>query len=134
MRKDELKTIISNAHKATVLCEHASGNQGFLMGLLNFRWEVLPFLLMNYLMEQLQVPLIMCQGTSEAAQNSKYAQPRQTLNAASSSDSASSQKWFNKVKDEENFGPTTLETIDLIESFSSMYLGVNLCKAFLSGI
>ena len=55
-----------------------------------------------------------------------------TLVAVSSSDSAASQKQFNRLiedyreRDEENFGPATVETIDLIESFCSMHLGINL--------
>ena len=36
--------------------------------------------------------------------------------------------------DEERFGPATTETIDVIETFCSMHLGVNLRKAFLNGL
>jgi hypothetical protein len=41
----------------------------------------------------------------------------------------------NRKSDEERFGPATctVETLDLIETFCSMHLGVNLRKAFLSG-
>ena len=62
-----------------------------------------------------------------------------TLVVSSTSDSASTQKRLNKLieeqrkRDEEKFGPATIETIDLIETFCSMHLGVNLRKAFLSG-
>ena len=63
-----------------------------------------------------------------------------TLVAASTSDSASSQKKFNKLveecrkKDEAKFGHASLATVRLVESFCSMHLGINLRKAFLSGI
>lgn len=59
---------------------------------------------------------------------------------SSTSDSASTQKRVNKLieecrqADEEKFGHATIETIDLIETFCSMHLGVNLRKAFLSGM
>ena len=63
-----------------------------------------------------------------------------TLFTASTSDSASTQKCFNKLieeyreKDELKFGAATLETVDIVESFCSMHLGVNLRKAYLMGI
>lgn len=47
---------------------------------------------------------------------------------------------FNKLlqeqreKDEETFGPTCPEAIELVENFCGMHLGVNLRKAFLEGI
>ena len=57
------------------------------------------------------------------------------------SDSASTQKRLNKLieenrkSDEQRFGlaTCTVETLDLIETFCSMHLGVNLRKAFLNG-
>jgi len=62
-----------------------------------------------------------------------------TLVVSSSSDSAATQKRINKLieeqrqSDEKKFGHATVKTIDLIETFCSMHLGVNLRKAFLSG-
>ena len=59
---------------------------------------------------------------------------------SSTSDSASTQKRFNKLieecreEDEKLFGPASFETVELIENVCSMHLGVNLRKAFLSGI
>ena len=38
------------------------------------------------------------------------------------------------ARDEKRFGVAKLETINIIENFCSMHLGVNLRKAFLSGI
>lgn len=63
-----------------------------------------------------------------------------TLVVSSTSDSAATQKCINKLieecrqGDEHRFGPATTETIDLIETFCSMHLGVNLRKAFLNGL
>ena len=59
-----------------------------------------------------------------------------TLVVSSTSDSAATQKCINKCIedccqiDEERFGPATTETIDVIETFCSMHLGVNLRKLF----
>lgn len=63
-----------------------------------------------------------------------------TLIGSSTSDSASTQKKFNKLlqerreNDEEFFGTTCPEAIELVENFCCMHLGVNLCKAFLDGV
>ena len=63
-----------------------------------------------------------------------------TLIVSSTSDSAATQKRINKLieerrqTDEERFGCATIETFDLVENFCSMHLGVNLRKAFLSGM
>lgn len=64
-----------------------------------------------------------------------------TLVVSSTSDSAATQKKLNQLiddcrqKDEETYGPATVNTstIDLIETFCAMHLGINLRKAFLSG-
>ena len=62
-----------------------------------------------------------------------------TLIVSSSSDSASTQKRFNKLveqqreEDERKFGTNDPKAIDLVENFCCMHLGVNLRKAFLSG-
>ena len=63
-----------------------------------------------------------------------------TLIVLSTTDSAATQKRMNRLikdcrqGDEERFGPATTETIDVIETFCSMHLGVNLRKAFLNGL
>ena len=63
-----------------------------------------------------------------------------TLVVSSTSDSAATQKRINKLievcrdNDEQRFGPATTKTIDIIETFCSMHLGVNLRKAFLNGL
>lgn len=58
-----------------------------------------------------------------------------TLIQSSSSDSASTQKRFNKLLEEkredlEKFGPDGAECIDLVQNFCCMHLGVNLREAF----
>ena len=63
-----------------------------------------------------------------------------TLVVSSTSNSAATQKRINRLiedcrqSDEERFGPATADTIDVIETFCSMHLGVNLRKAFLNGL
>ena len=63
-----------------------------------------------------------------------------TMIISSSSDSASTQKRFNRLleeqrsRDEEVFGEVSPEAFELVENFCSMHLGVNLRKAFLDGI
>ena len=58
---------------------------------------------------------------------------------SSTSDSAATQKRFNKLiescrDDEARFGTAIPETLEIVESFCSMHLGVNLRQAFLSGM
>lgn len=63
-----------------------------------------------------------------------------TVLASSTSDSAATQKCFNKLisqhveADKKRFGEASCDTIELIENFCAMHLGVNLRKAFLEGI
>lgn len=63
-----------------------------------------------------------------------------TLLASSSSDSASTQKRFNKLMqecieaDREKFGMESSEATELVENFCGMHLGSSLRKAFLSGM
>ena len=62
-----------------------------------------------------------------------------TLFSSSTSDSASSQKRFNRlvekcrVEDEERFGPASSEALELVENLCAMHLGSNLRKAFIAG-
>ena len=64
-----------------------------------------------------------------------------TLISCSTSDSASSQKKFNKLvekckeEDEQKFGISSPESnLEIVENFCAMHLGCNLRKAFLQGI
>jgi len=62
-----------------------------------------------------------------------------TLFTSSTSDSASSQKKFNRLvkecqqKDRMKYGPPSAEATELIENLCAMHLGSNLRKAFLDG-
>ena len=63
-----------------------------------------------------------------------------TMIVSSTSDSAATQKRLNKLieecreADENQFGPSTAASMDLVENFCSMHLTINLRKAFLNGI
>ena len=63
-----------------------------------------------------------------------------TLFTSSTSDSASTQKKFNRLveqyreRDEETYGPPSFEAIELVENLCAMHLGSNLQKAFLEGM
>ena len=62
-----------------------------------------------------------------------------TLIVSSTSDSAATQKRFNKLlqgkreEDEKQFGPIGQNAVEIVENFCYMHLGVNLRKAFLKG-
>lgn len=63
-----------------------------------------------------------------------------TIIATSTSDSAATQKHFNvlvekcRMEDEAKFGTPQMEAFELLENFCSMHLGINLRKAFVSGL
>ena len=153
MRKDEMKTI-SNAHKATVLSHHTSGfrintdgttKQQKKLGGVAINDMVVS---VNELSDGTSATAIsdvsreleMLRETAHALKLPNADSINWTLIVSSTSDSASTQKRFNKLieecreSDELRFGPATLETIDLVETFCSMHLGINLRKAFLGGI
>ena len=156
MRREEMKTI-SSAHKATVLCEHATGNKGFRLNTdgTTKAQKTLGGLAINDMVVSVnELP----DGTAKSAitdVSRELEKLRETAHAldmpnpdsinwtllvSSTSDSASTQKRLNKLieecreADEKVFGPATLQTVDLIENFCAMHLGVNLRKAFLGGI
>ena len=156
MRKCELATI-SNAHKATILSECASGGKGYRLntdGTTKQQKKVGGVGINDMVISVNQLP----DGTAASAikdvsrELEKLREIARTLHlpnadrinwtlfAASTSDSASTQKLFNKLiaecreGDELRFGAATVETVEIVESFCSMHLGVNLRKAFLNGI
>ena len=156
MRREELRTI-SNAHKATILCEQAAACKGFLMntdGTTKAQRKIGGVAVNDMVISVNEL----ADGTAESAVadvSREFEKLRRTAHAlglpnpnsinwtllvASTSDSASTQKRINRLieqcreEDEIKFGPATIETVDLIETFCSMHLGVNLRKAFLSGI
>lgn len=156
MRKEELKTI-SNAHKAAVLCKQASNKEGIRMnsdgttkaqrklGGVAFNDMVvsvneLPDGSAQSVIADISRELEKLRKTAHALHLPNANSINWTLLVSSSSDSASTQKRLNKLiverreADEKTFGPASFETIDLVENFCSMHLGVNIRKAFLCGI
>ena len=156
MRREELKTI-SNAHKSTVLSEQAAQGGGFHLntdGTTKAQKKIGGVVINDTVVSVNELP----DGTAMSAINDISRELEKlrktahdlglpnpnsinwTLLLSSTSDSASTQKRINKLieecrkADEERFGPATQETLDLVRNFCSMHLGVNLRKAFLSGI
>ena len=155
MRKSELKTI-SDAHKAKVLSEKAS-ETGYRLntdGTTKAQKKIGAVAINDMVVSVNELP----DGTAASAVHdvSRELQTLReiahalkmpnadtinwTLLVSSTSDSASTQKRFNKLieecrdNDEKKYGPATSKTIDLVENFCSMHLGINLRKAFLSGL
>lgn len=91
-------------------------------------------------MEDVSKELEKLRETAHALQLPRADRINWTLFTSSTSDSAATQKRFNKLiqdcrdKDELQFGSATPETLEIIESLCSMHLGSNLRKAFLSGM
>ena len=152
MRKDELKTV-SDAHKAMVLCENTSqvGLSLNTDGTTKAQRKIGAVAINQMVISVNELP----DGTAasavddvsrelhmlrETARALRVPNADTTLLVSSTSDSASTQKRFNKlidqcrVTDENLYGHATFETVELIENFCSMHLGINLRKAFLSGV
>ena len=155
MRKAELKTI-SDAHKANVLCENTS-EKGFRLntdGTTKAQRKIGAVAINDMVVSVNELPdgsaMSAVHDISRELENLRQMahalkMPNAdtinwTLLVSSTSDSASTQKRFNKLIEEcryndvEKFGPATSETVDLVENFCSMHLGINLRKAFLSGL
>ena len=155
MRREELGTIC-DAHKATILCSDSALTRGISLntdGTTKHQRKLGGVVANDMVLSVNELP----DGTAisavddisrefeklrRAAQMLGLPNPNSinwTLVVSSSSDSASTQKRVNKLieehrkRDEDEFGPATVETIGLVETFCSMHLGVNLRKAFLSG-
>ena len=157
MRKEELK-IIADAHKAHVICSDASKGKGIHLntdGTTKQQKKLGGVVANNMVVSVNELP----DGKAISAVEDisrEFEKLRRvaemlgipnansinwTLVMSSTSDSASTQKLLNKLieekrqSDEEIFGQATctVEMLDLIETFCSMHLGVNLRKAFLSG-
>ena len=156
MRSEELKTI-SSAHKAIVLCEHATESKRFRMntdGTTKAQKKLGGLAINDVVVSVNELP----DGTAKSAitdisrELEKLCETAHALNMpnpdsinwtwliSSTSDSASTQKRMNKLieecseADEEVFGPATPKTVDLIENLCAMHLGVKLRKAFLDGV
>lgn len=156
MRKEELKTIC-DAHKATVISELTSKSKQLHLntdGTTKNQKKIGGVVANNFVLgvNELQdgSAASAIDDISREFEKLRYAasmlglpNPNSinwTLVVSSTSDSAATQKCMNKLiedcrqSDEEKFGPATIQTIDVIETFCSMHLGVNLRKAFLNGL
>lgn len=152
MRKCELATV-SNAHKATVLSE----SEGFKLntdGTTKHQKKIGGVGINNMVisvnevadgtaisaLEDVSKELEKLRETAHALKLPSANRINWTLITSSTSDSAATQKCFNKLiedrrdSDALQFGSATTETLDIIESFCSLHLGINLRKAFLSGM
>ena len=155
MRNEELKTIC-DAHKATVLCSDSGKSKGINLNTDGTTKQQRKLggvvtngivLGVNELPDGKAISAIEdiskeFEKLRKIAQTLDLPNPNSinwTLVISSMSDSAATQKRINKLieeqrkNDEEKFGPATVDTIDLVETFCSMHLGVNLRKAFSSG-
>lgn len=152
MRKDELSTI-NNAHKVSVLSEASSFHLN-TDGTTKNQKKLGGIVINDVVISVNEV----CDGTASAAVDDisreldvlretakalgipNAESINWTLLVSSTSDSASTQKCLNRLveerrqEDAQRFGVATAETIGIIENFCSMHLGVNLRKAFLSGM
>ena len=157
MRKEELK-IISDAHKAHIICSDASKGKGIYLNTdgTTKQQKKLGGVVANDMVlsvnelpdgksisaiEDISREFVKLRRIAEMLGLPNANSINWTLVKSSTSDSASTQKCLNKLieekreSDEERFGSATctVETLDLIKTFCSMHLGVNLRKAFLSG-
>ena len=150
MRKDELTTV-SNAHKATVLSESSSFhlNTDGTTKKQKIAGVVINDVVISVnevsdgaaitAIEDISSELKKLRETAQALGMPNATSINWTLFVSSSSDSASTQKLVNKLieenreKDREHFGEATSDAIEIVKSFCSMHLGVNLRKAFLCG-
>ena len=157
MRKEELK-IISDTHKAHIICSDVSKGKGIYLNTdgTTKQQKKLGGVVANDMVvsinelpdgkavsaiEDISREFEKLRRVAEMLGLPNANSINWTLVKSSTSDSASTQKHLNKLIkenrqiDEERFGPATctVEMLDLIETFCSMHLGVNLRKAFLSG-
>ena len=157
MRAQELKTV-SQAHKASVFCEHAQTDGAFHLntdGTTLHQKKVASVSVNKIVVSVNEVP----DGTADSiikdisGELQKLRDIARELNISncdsinwtsvqsSSSDSAAMQKRFNKLieehmkADEEKFGCESFDAIgEIVENFCAMHLGCNLGKAFLNGV
>ena len=152
MRREELRTV-SMAHKAYMLAESESlslnsdGTTKFqkklggvaINGMVLCLNEV-PDGSAQSMIEQISLELEKLRDIAHALNLRDPQKINWTLFTSSTSDSASTQKRFNRLveqcqeRDEETFGPPSFEAIELVENLCAMHLGSNLRKAFLEGM
>ena len=156
MRKEELVTV-SSAHKASVLCEAAKTSSGFRLntdGTTKNQKKLGGIVINDTILsvnelsdgtaltavDDISKELEKLRTTAKLLGLPNANSINWTMLVSSTSDSASTQKRLNKLiqerreEDEKRFGAATTDTVELIETFCAMHLGVNLRKAFLSGL
>lgn len=154
MCRDELRTI-SNAHKATVLSECSTKGfpintdgttkgqrklEGLAINNMAISVNELSDGSADQAIADISKELATLRNVAHVLNLPNADTINWTMIASSTSDSASTQKRLNtlihkcKEADEKKYGKATTQTVDLIESFCSMHLGINLRKAFLNGI
>ena len=152
MRREELRTV-SIAHKAYIVAESESlslnsdGTTKFqkklggvaVNGMVLCLNEV-PDGSADSMIEQVSQELEKIRDIAYALNICHPEKINWTLFTSSTSDSAFTQKKFNRLveqnreRDEEKYGPSSFEAIKLVENLCAMHLGSNLRKAFLEGI
>ena len=155
MRRQELKTV-SMVHKATTIAEQASVGchlnsdgttkfqkkiQGVAMNGMTLSVNEVPNGCTESIIEDISAELKKLREIAHSLKIPNADKINWTLIVSSTSDSAATQKRFNRLleerkeEDEKLFGPADYDdVIDVIENFCAMHLGVNLRKAFLSGV
>ena len=152
MRKEELKTI-SMAHKASTIVQsetlhlNSDGTTKFqkkiggvaINGMV-FSLNEVPDGTADSTIEDIARELDKLRDIARALKLSNPDKINWTLFASSTSDSAASQKRFNRLlqqrrdDDQEKYGFPDAETTELVENMCAMHLGSNLRKAFWDGV
>uniref|UniRef100_A0A1X7T216 Uncharacterized protein n=1 Tax=Amphimedon queenslandica TaxID=400682 RepID=A0A1X7T216_AMPQE len=156
MRKDEMKTV-SAAHKATLLTEHAANKTGFKLNTdgttknlkkiggvgindIVISLNELPDGTADTAIADISHELEKLRTIAHELKIPNANSINWTMFVATNSDSAASQKKMNRLiedyqaTDQAKYETAKAATFDIIESFCSMHLAVNLRKAFLTGV
>ena len=151
MRREELRTI-SMAQKAQAIIEsnslhvNSDGTTKFLKKIgavtvneMVFCLSEVPDGTADSMVQQIEMELSKLREIATALYFQNPERINWTVFASSTSDSASTQKRFNHLveenrkRDEERYGAASNDATELIENLCAMHLGSNLCKAFLDG-
>ncbi len=151
MRREELKTL-SMAHKAHTVVESKSIDlnsdgttkcqkkiAGVTVNGMVWSLNEVPDGTADSMIEDISRELEKLRDIAHALNLPNPERINWTLFASSTSDSAATQKRFNRLveqcreKDGERFGPVSSDAIELVENLCAMHLGSNLRKAFLDG-
>ncbi len=155
MRKDELK-VVSNAHKSTSLCDQIASGAGLRLNTdgTTKNQKKIGCVAMNAMTISVNELVDGSASTAISDVSRELEKLRKTASAlgfknadainwsmveSSTSDSASTQKCFNRLLLEERnkesvSGCAAHDEMQFIETFCSMHLSINLRKAFMSGV